>query len=83
MRNRLVYGRDLIFHIKTCCEDILKVCEKNAVLNAGKHNNEKDSPTIDLTVRPLSGAITASPLLNSDGGAKVKNIRKFRGFHSF
>jgi hypothetical protein len=35
-------------------------------------NNEKDSPTVDLTVRPLSGAITASPLLNSDGGDQVK-----------
>jgi hypothetical protein len=34
--------------------------------------NEKDSPTFDLTVRPLSGAITASPLLNSNDGAKVK-----------
>jgi hypothetical protein len=34
--------------------------------------NEKDSPTFDLTVRPLSGAISASPLLNNDGGAKVK-----------
>jgi hypothetical protein len=35
-------------------------------------DNERDSPTFDLTVRPLSGAITASPLLNSNGGAKVK-----------
>jgi hypothetical protein len=35
-------------------------------------NNEKDSPTVDLTVRPLSGVITASTLLNSNGGAKVK-----------
>jgi hypothetical protein len=34
--------------------------------------NEKDSPTVDLTVRPLSGSLTASPLLNSDGGSKVK-----------
>jgi hypothetical protein len=34
--------------------------------------DEKDSPTVDLTVRPLSGAITASLLLNSDGGSKVK-----------
>jgi hypothetical protein len=35
-------------------------------------NNEKDSPTFDLTVRPLSGAVPASLLLNSDSGAKVK-----------
>jgi hypothetical protein len=34
--------------------------------------NEKDSPTFDLTVRPLSGAVPASLLLNSNGGAKVK-----------
>jgi hypothetical protein len=34
--------------------------------------NEKDSPTVDLTVRPLSGSLTASPLLNRDGGSKVK-----------
>jgi hypothetical protein len=29
-------------------------------------------PTVDLTVRPLSSAIKASPLSNSDGGGKVK-----------
>jgi hypothetical protein len=38
--------------------------------------NEKDSPTFDLTVRPLSGAVPAGLLLNSNGGAKV--IMKFR-----
>jgi hypothetical protein len=32
----------------------------------------KDSLTFDLTVRPLSGALTASPRVRSDGGAKVK-----------
>jgi hypothetical protein len=37
-----------------------------------KPHNEKDSPTFDLTVWPLSGAEPASLLLNSDGGAKVK-----------
>jgi hypothetical protein len=34
--------------------------------------NEKDSPTFYLTVLPLSGALTASPQVRSDGGAKVK-----------
>jgi hypothetical protein len=33
---------------------------------------EKDSSTFDLTVRPLSSAVPAGLLLNSDGGAKVK-----------
>jgi hypothetical protein len=45
--------------------------------------NEKDSPTVDLTVRPLSGAITASPLLNSDGGAKVKTSGNLGDFTLF
>jgi hypothetical protein len=34
--------------------------------------NEKYSSTFDLTVRPLSVALTAGLLLNFDGGAKVK-----------
>jgi hypothetical protein len=45
--------------------------------------NEKDSPTFDLTVRPLSGAISASPLLNSDGGAKIKTSGNLGDFTLF
>jgi hypothetical protein len=45
--------------------------------------NEKDSPTVDLTVWPLSGAITASPLLNSNGGAKVKTSGNLGDFTLF
>jgi hypothetical protein len=45
--------------------------------------NKKDSPTVDLTVRPLSGAKTASPLLNSDGGAKVKASGNLQDFTLF
>jgi hypothetical protein len=45
--------------------------------------NEKDSPTVDLTVWPLSGAITASPLLNSDGGEKVKTSGNLGDFTLF
>jgi hypothetical protein len=41
----------------------------------GCGNNEKHSSTFDLTVWPLSGAVPAGLLLNSDGGAKVKTSR--------
>jgi hypothetical protein len=46
-------------------------------------HNEKDSPTVDLTIWPLSGAITASPLLNSNGGAKVKTSGNLGDFTLF
>jgi hypothetical protein len=41
------------------------------------------TPTFDLTVRLLSGAVPASLLLNSDGGANVKtslNLEKKKLF---
>jgi hypothetical protein len=49
----------------------------------GLGKNEKDSPTVDFTVLPLSGAITASPLLNSDGGAKEKTSGNLGDFTLF
>jgi hypothetical protein len=45
--------------------------------------NEKDSPTFDLTDRPLSGAKSASLLLNSDGGANVKTSGNLGDFTLF
>jgi hypothetical protein len=59
--------------IKTLRLFLLAVEDCNLILGAAKSvANEKDSSTFDLMVRPLSGAVTAGPLLNSDGGAKVK-----------
>jgi hypothetical protein len=46
-------------------------------------DNEKDSPTFDLTVWPLSGALTASPRVRSDGGAKVKTSGNLGDFTHF
>jgi hypothetical protein len=57
--------------------------ERVMTLVVGLDRNEKDSPTVDLTVRPLSGAITAIPLLNSDGGAKVKTSGNLGDFALF
>jgi hypothetical protein len=45
--------------------------------------NEKDYPTVDLTVWPQSGAITASPILNSNGSAKVKTSGDLGDFTLF
>jgi hypothetical protein len=53
-------------------------------INVFAQINKKDSSTFDLTVQPLSGTVTAGPLLNSDRCLRQgKNIMKFRKKHSF